>query len=250
MSNSSVEVYRGSDAEMVSTSESPETAPTPKKKRRTGRVTFNLPSADSDTDYYEEPDSPQRLLSPIKRTPVLKRTEHIPVMGNEKMPNSEKLNDLNEPSLAELEALYSLDLEDRNYLASLGRGRGRHAKNTNQPRLKENLRPNIIIRPPECCPEEWEQLEKEARELDEEERKIRDMKAGRGRGPLQSRKYNGRPPVTIKKEIPHCHALPLSLSSRGACHDPLPVVILLAVLEYRDSAEDMDKDRVNTFKPC
>ena len=98
MSDSSVEVYRGSDAEMVSTSESPETAPTPKKKRRTGRVTFDLPSADSDTDNYEEPDSPQRLPSPIKRTAVLKRTENIPVMGNERMPNLEKLNDLNEPS--------------------------------------------------------------------------------------------------------------------------------------------------------
>ena len=214
LSDSSIEVYRGSDAEMVSTSESPETASTPKKKRRTGKVTFDLPPADSDTDYYEEPDSPQRLPSPIKRTPALKRTENIPVMGNERTPNSEKLNDLNEPSLAELEALYSLDLEDRNYLASLGRGRGLHAK--------ENLRPNIVIRPPECCPEEVERLEKEAREIDEEERKIRDMKAGRGRGPLQSRRYNGRPPVTIKKEIPHCHALPLSLSSRGALSRPAP----------------------------
>ena len=173
--------------------------PKRKKKRRTGKVTFDLPPADSDTDYYEEPDSPQRLPSPIKRTPALKRTENIPVMGNERMPNSEKLNDLNEPSLAELEALYSLDLEDRNYLASLGRGRGLHAK--------ENLRPNIVIRPPKCCPEEVERLEKEAREIDEEERKIRDMKAGRGRGPLQSRRYNGRPPVTIKKEIPHCHGV-------------------------------------------
>ena len=215
LSDSSTEVYRGSDAELVSTSESPETAPTPKKKRKTGSV--NLPAADSDTDYYEEPDSPQRLPSPIKRTPVLKETENIPVLGNERIPNAAKLNDLNDPSLAELEALYGLDLEDRNYLASLGRGRGRHATNINQPHLKENMRPNVIIRPPECCPEEMERLEKEARELDEEERRIRDMKAGRGRGPLQSRKYNGRPPpVTIKKEIPQCHALPLSLSSRGA----------------------------------
>ena len=138
-----------------------------------------------------------------------------------------------------MEALYSLDLEDRNYLASLGRGRGLHAK--------ENLRPNIIIRPPECCPEEVERLEKEARELDEEERKIRDMKAGRGRGPLQSRRYNGRPPVTIKKSrtatLYPCHS-----HQEGPCHDPLPVVILLAAIEYRDSAEDMDKGTVNTFK--
>ena len=194
LSDSSIEVYRGSDAELISTSGSPETAPTPKKKRKTGRATFNLPAADSDTDYYEEPDSPQRLPSPIKRTPVLKETENIPVLGNERKPSAAKLNDLNEPSLAKLEALYDLDLEDRNYLASLGRGRGRHATKINQPHLKENLHHVGIIRPPECCPEEIERLEKEVRELDEEERKIRDMKAGRGRGPLQSRKYNGRPP--------------------------------------------------------
>ena len=101
MSDSSVEVYRGSDAELISTSESPETAPTPKKKRRTGRVTFNLPAADTDTDYYEESDSPQRLPSLMKRTPVLKETQNIPVLGNERIPNAAKLNDLNEPSLAE-----------------------------------------------------------------------------------------------------------------------------------------------------
>ena len=96
--------------------------------------------------------------------------------------------------MAELEALYGLDLEDRNYLASLGRGRDRYATNINQPHLKENLRPNIISRPPGCCPEEVERLEQEVRELDEKERKIRDMKAGRGSGTLQSRIYNGRPP--------------------------------------------------------
>ena len=133
-----------------------------------------------------------------------------------------KLNDLDEPSLAELETLHGLDLEDRNYLASLGRGRGRYATNINQLHLKENLHPVGIIRPPECCPEEIERLEKEVRELDEEERKIRDMKAGRGRGPLQSRKYNGRPPVIIRKEIPHCYALPLSLATRGALSRPAP----------------------------
>ena len=35
---------------------------------------------------------------------------------------------------------------------------------------------------------------------------------------------------------------------RHFCHDPLPVVILLAALEYQYSAEDTDKGRVNTFK--
>ena len=199
MSDSSVEVYSGSDAELNSTFESPDkAAPTPKKKRKTGRVTFNLPTADSDTDYYEEHDSPQCLPSPIKHTPVLKETGNIPFLGNERTPNAVKLNDLNEPSLVELETLYGLDLEDRNYFASLGRGRGRHTMNIKQPHLKENLHPDGKYRPPECCPEEIERLEKEVRELDEEERKLRDMKAGRRRGPLQSRKYNGRPPVIIR----------------------------------------------------
>ena len=36
----------------------------------------------------------------------------------------------------------------------------------------------------------------------------------------------------------------------GRCHDPLPVVNLLAALEYRDSAEDTDKGKVNNFKLC
>ena len=34
------------------------------------------------------------------------------------------------------------------------------------------------------------------------------------------------------------------------CYDPLPFVISLAALAYRDSAEDVDKDIINTFKLC
>ena len=43
---------------------------------------------------------------------------------------------------------------------------------------------------------------------------------------------------------------PCLLLQEGPCHDPLPVVILLAALEYRDLAEDTDKGKVNTFKLC
>ena len=70
ISDSSTEVYRGSDAELESTGESvcsPKKAKlTPQKKKNT-KVTFNLPpiirearsniESDSD-DYYEEPESP------------------------------------------------------------------------------------------------------------------------------------------------------------------------------------------------
>ena len=70
-------------------------------------------------------------------------------------------------------------------------------------------------------------------------------KAGRGRGPHQSRKYNGRYPVIIRKEIPHCHALPLSLAPRGALSGPLPVAISLVAEASQDLAETNDKAGVN-----
>ena len=44
LSDSSIEVYRGSDAELDSTFESPQKSGlTPKKKKKLGKVTFNLP---------------------------------------------------------------------------------------------------------------------------------------------------------------------------------------------------------------
>ena len=64
-SDSSLEAWRSSDADLVSTFESdcstrkPE--PTPKKKKFT-RVSFKLPPVSNGTqsDYYEEPDAPER----------------------------------------------------------------------------------------------------------------------------------------------------------------------------------------------
>ena len=96
--------------------------------------------------------------------------------------------------------------------------------------------------------EEKEYFAKLAFELEQEEKKIAYMTAGRGLGPHQVRNYISRPPIAVKKEIPHCHALPLTLASRGACHVPLPVVILPVARVYQDSAEGTDKDKINTFK--
>ena len=97
-----------------------------------------------------------------------------------------------------------------------------------------------------CSMEEKEYFAKLAFELEQEEKKIAYMTAGRGRGPHQVRNYISRPPIVVKKEIPHCRALPLTLASRGALS--LPVVILPVARVYQDSAEGTDKDKVNTFK--
>ena len=123
LSDSSTEVYRGSDAELDSTFESPaggKSAPTPKKKKKLARVSFNLPrekSLDSDSeDYFEEPDSP-RLPSQMKGK------VEFPLLGYERTPGVGMQHKAKEHSTKELEALYELDIEDRQYYGAVGPGR-------------------------------------------------------------------------------------------------------------------------------
>ena len=96
--------------------------------------------------------------------------------------------------------MYDLDLDDHEYYATVGRGRGRHATKTTshrQPHLKENVHPtealNDLSKPPECSPEEQEYIEKVTLKMEQVERKITYMSAGRGRGPHQARSYSCRP---------------------------------------------------------
>ena len=231
LSDSSTEVFRGSEAETNSTSESDcspkRRGPTPSKKKKLGRVSFNLPPAvnpNSDTDFYEEPDTPPSQPQ-TKPTPVLKEKANIPQLGNEKAPNTVKLNDLNEPSLAELDALHGLDIEDRQFFATVSRGRTHYGakENAPPPTKREQCRCALSdpTKPPEICPIESARREQELREMEEEERLITKMTSGRGRG-RGTRIFNGRPPVIIRKEIPHCRAIPLSLASRGALSRPAP----------------------------
>ena len=156
----------------------------------------------------------------------IKEKFNIPQLGNERVPGTIKSGNQNEPSVMELEATYNLDIEDRNYFADVGRGR-RAPRIVSLP--KENRRPtsplndlNEQSKPPDISPEEMQYLEKMVLDLEEEEKKIEYMKAGRGRGPHQVRKYVSRPSIVVKEEIPHCHGLPLSLASRGALSRPAP----------------------------
>ena len=232
ISDSSLEAWRSTDAELDSTFETDrdvkKTEPTPKKKKLT-KVSFNLPPArgsisDSDS-YYEEPESPCQSSS-LKPAMPLKEKFNIPQLGNERAPETIKTGNKHELSVMELEATYDLDIEDRNYFAAVGRGR--HAPKI-APLLKENRCPNSPLndlneksKPPEIFPEEMQYLEKMVLDLEEEEKKIEYMKAGTGRGPHQVRNYISRPSIVVKKEIPPCHGLPLSLASRGALSRPAP----------------------------
>ena len=132
---------------------------------------------------------------------------------------------MNEPSLAELDALHGLDIEDRQFFATVSRGRTHYGakENAPPPTKREQCRCALSdpTKPPEICPIESARREQELREMEEEERLITKMTSGRGRG-RGTRIFNGRPPVIIRKEIPHCRAIPLSLASRGALSRPAP----------------------------
>ena len=97
ISDSSLEAWRSTDAELDSTFETDcdvkKTEPTPKKKKL-AKVSFNLPPArgsisDSDS-YYEEPDSPICQTSSLKPTMPLKEKFNIPQLGNERAPETIK----------------------------------------------------------------------------------------------------------------------------------------------------------------
>ena len=68
-------------------------------------------------------------------------------------------------------------------------------------------------------PEAEDYFENFTLKLEREEKEVY-MSVGRGKGPHQIRNYMSRPAVKIKKEIPHCHGLPVSLASRGALSRP------------------------------
>ena len=266
LSDSSVEVYRGSDADLESSFGSDVSprkfGPTPKKKKKSGRVTFNLSAANSDTDdYYEEPPSPQEQSSRAETASTPKGK--IPLLGNERIPNTVSLNDLNEPPLADLDALYNLDLEDRQFSATARRDRGlKEMECPRQPpfllRKKENVPPtegkgkcncnsSKPSEPPEFCPAVWAQIEKESHEMEEEEKLIAKMKEGRGlaRG---RRLHNGRPQSLSEKRSRTATPYPCLLVQEGPCHDPLPVVISTAVAVYPALEEAEDKAEVNSIK--
>ena len=213
LSNSSTEAYRGSEPELDSISESPvRMTPTPKKRKRLTKVSFALPpaeNADSD-DYYEELDTPT-LPSQFKGK------ENFPLLGNERKQETAVTQKENEPSVDELEALYGSDLEDRQYFKSVGRGENM-AKKSRQPPFKPCRKVNAPrthledsslndlnepIKAPGITQQEREYFENMVRELEEEEKRIARMTAGRGRGPHRMRNYLSQPSVLVTKDIPH-----------------------------------------------
>ena len=127
LSDSSVEVWRSSEADLDSSTLSASTfeigcSPkkikiNPIKKKRNAKVTFKLGNdqdTESEDDYFEKPETP-RQVPPLQPTRVLREISNFPPTSDETTAKTNAQNDLNEPPLENLEAIYELDLEDKEY---------------------------------------------------------------------------------------------------------------------------------------
>ena len=116
LSDSPVEVWRGSEADFESTGES---ASTFESDQEEAFIVEKQGGTDSD-DYFEEPDS-SREMPELTRAPMLRditnerKREYIPPS------KTEKLNDLREPSIEEIEEAHGIKLNDE-YYCTAGRG--------------------------------------------------------------------------------------------------------------------------------
>ena len=146
LSDSSVEVEKSSEADLDSSTLSASTfepgcSPkkikiSPSKKKRNAKVTFKLGNdqdTESEDNYFEERETP-RQLPPLQSAPVLREISNISATRNKTTTKTNALNDLTELPLANLEGIYSLDLEDKEYYATVGRVRGPHSIRTVRPR--------------------------------------------------------------------------------------------------------------------
>ena len=114
LSNSSVEVWQGSEADLNST---PESVSTFESDTEEAFVVESRQKENSE-DYYEEPDSsremPELTLAPVVAD-FTNEKEYVPPS------KTEKLNDLDEPSIKEIQETHGLSMTE-DYYCTAGKG--------------------------------------------------------------------------------------------------------------------------------
>ena len=143
LSNSSVEVWRGSEADLNSTQESVSTFESDTEEA----FVVESHQKENSEDYYEEPDS-SREMPELTRAPVLaditNEKEYAPPS------KTEKLNDLDEPSIKEREETHGLSMTE-NYYCTAGRGKSFTSAKIRRARKQ----PVLIAREIPHCPRPW-----------------------------------------------------------------------------------------------
>ena len=153
-------------------------------------VTEAYTGNESESSFFEEPDSP-RGMPPLQAAPILRDVTNLSPTQYEPPEKAGKSDDLNEPSAAETEETWGLDLNGTTEFYSL---------------------------------------------------------AGRGSWFSSTKIHQRKQPVTIVKEIAHCHGLPIFVRE-GPCRDPLPVAISTAVQESRLLQEELDTVTISFTEP-
>ena len=143
LSDSSVEVWRGSEADLNSTQESVSTF----ESDTEGAFIVESHQKENSEDYYEEPDS-SREMPELTRAPILaditNEKEYAPPS------KTEKLNDLDEPSIKEIEETHGLSLTE-DYYCTAGRGNSFTSARIKRARKQ----PVLIAREIPHCPRPW-----------------------------------------------------------------------------------------------
>ena len=111
------------------------------------RITFTSPGeifsvegqagSNAESSYYEEPDTP-RPLPQLQRAPVFRDVTNTAEMPEEPPNKIDRLDDLTEPKIAEIEDAYGINLDDSMETSPLC-GRGTRFTSSKMARLRKNL---------------------------------------------------------------------------------------------------------------
>ena len=105
----------------------------------------------SEESYFEEPDTP-RQLPPLQPAPVLRDVSNKELQYYGPPAKADKLDDLMEPAVEEIENAYGIDLQSSRESSPLC-GRGTHYTSTKLARARKQ--PVLITREIPHCPRPW-----------------------------------------------------------------------------------------------
>ena len=147
LSDSSVEVRRGSEADLNPTQEPVSTFESDTEETFVVESHQKENYEEPEEPYYEEPDS-SREMPELTRAPVLaditNEKEYVPLS------KTEKLNDLDEPSIKEIEETHGLSMTE-DYYCTAGRGNSFTSARIRRARKQ----PALIAREIPHCPRPW-----------------------------------------------------------------------------------------------
>ena len=105
----------------------------------------------SEDSHYEEPDTP-RQLHPLQSAPILRDLTKVKDLPNEPPAKMDRLDDLMEPAISEIENTYGINLQDSLENSPLC---GRGTRYTSAKLTRTRKQPVLTTREIPHCPRPW-----------------------------------------------------------------------------------------------